>query len=484
MTSHTLEVVFDSNRNDARTPLMIDVNGDGLKESIESDEGFALTINPSDGASRPAVNETTDYNEQEFWGEESSLITHNGAVYTLSSGSPLSALFHYGTDLKARLSCVFRQTEKGYAALTPYEIYLARSESKNIDPMLLAIQHKDMDALKLLVNHGHDLNRNRGPDSNSYLGDAIFLIGSQPRGEGFISTLLDMGASPGAESDKNYQNPMFMALTIESPSLIKLLIDRGAYIYSPYHNPAHEIIERFKNHDTREYLLLLVTKRREVIDSDTLLYAVRDNASSGFLRELVETGLPLEGSSVMWLNGERVDNDPFIIELARARKDSGEALALLARLKRQPPVLGKQVNIAFRYETDAMDVHITRIANTNPIPLYNAKYEKALMNFSTSICMHLIGTGCGSEEMKSDATKWLDALPVTCPSEYLKSFDPPVCKLAVYWVQVQNYGIFMRDKTKPDPNDKAGTLRSLRAFTELGSRSLLQRKGRLGLKPL
>ena len=470
LSTGKIEILLDSNTPDFQTPRLIDLNGDGVKESVALSDGNNLSIVRADDSVIPDIADTSGYDNQAFWGEKQSLIQYNKSVFVLTSGETLPALFRFGSDFKARLECVFRQTESKFKALTPYELFIARSEIQHIDPVMLAIQHQDIGALRLLTTNGHDLNRKRNSDHDSYLSDAIVAVSSTPAGEAFIAAMLDMGANPGKENDKNFRTPVPYAISKESPSLVKLLIDRGAYIYSPYHNPNRAIIQYFKDRDTRENLLLMVTRRRKVIDDYVLEYVLDGAASKSFLSDLIKTGLPLEGDSVIWVNGERVAYSPLSMERALAKKNNGDTLAFLAGLTRQPPITGKLVDIRFIYETDEKIILIT---NGLVIPPYSLEAEKELMNFSTSICLHLVGKGCGSDEMQRDATKWLAALPMTCPPDLSKRFDDPVCKLALYWTQDSGYNMYLRDKLKPDARDEPGSIGALQAFSLLGRRSLV-----------
>jgi hypothetical protein len=470
LSARKIEILLDSNTPDSKTPRLIDLNGDGIKESVTLSDGINLSIIRADDSFIPDIADTSGYENHSFQGEVQSLIQYNKSVFVLASGGKLPALFRFGSDLKLRLECVFRQTDSRFKALTPYELFIARSEAQGIDPVTLAIQHQDIRALRLLTNNGHDLNRKPNSDHDSYFNDAIFAVSSTPDGEAFIAAMLDMGANPGKENDKNFPAPIPYAIRKESPSLVKLLIDRGAYIYSPYHNPNREIIQYFKDRNAREDLLLTITKRRKVIDSYVIDHVLDGKASKSFLIDLIKTGLPLEGDEVTWVNGERAVYNPLVMELALAKKDNGDILNFLAGLTRQPPVTGKPIRITFMYETEEKIVFIT---NGLVILPYSLEVKKEQMNFSTSICLHLIGKECGSDDMKRDATKWLATLPLTCPLGLSKTFDEPVCKLALYWTQKSAYNIFLRDKLKPDPKDKPGSIGALQAFSLLGRKSLV-----------
>ena len=196
LSTGKIGILLDRNTPNFQTPRLIDLNGDGVKESVTLSDGSNLSIIRGDDSFVPDVADTSGYDDQVFWGEAQSLVQYDKSVFALTSGGKLPALFRFGSDLKLRLECVFRQIDSRFKALTPYELFIARSEAQGIDPVTLAIQHQDIGALRLLKNNGHDLNRKPNSDHGSYLNDAIFAVSSTPAGEAFIAAMLDMGANP------------------------------------------------------------------------------------------------------------------------------------------------------------------------------------------------------------------------------------------------------------------------------------------------
>jgi len=153
-------------------------------------------------------------------------------------------------------------------------------------------------------------------------------------------------------------------------------------------------------------------------------------------------------------------------------------LALLSGIPRKPPTIGSHVGLGFWYETDAMAVLVTRVAVDSPTPPYSPAYEKALMNPAISLCLHLVGPPCGSEAEVQAALKWMETLPKHCPAEYLKTYDPEVCKLVLHWLSEKNYFIYFRDKRKVDPQKAPGPIKALGRFSDLGTLSFFQQRGK------
>lgn len=477
LADNRLQVLF-STATPSSTPVTIDVNGDGMEETAFIEE---TSIYIQQNKSQPSINYVPteqDYDSNAFSGNQASLIKAGGSIYLLHSDADMPSLYFYGPRLEERLVCVFNKS-RGYAVLTPYEILKGMADK---DPLQFAIEHLDITAVKILHEHGHDLNKKPEINVGSYLAFAVSQVDmfyanhrdmqDNGKGKGFIEELLNLGAVSGAvKDDDKYMQPLADALRFNRADIADLLLTRDS---SVYRNASTDVLESFKDKSNRDNLLLKIAKRRGDIDNTTVLYAVQPG-NMDFLRALVATGLPLHGYYVIWFNGNKVDLlEPLTNGKVRALDNSKEVFALLQKLHKKIPEKGQEVGFRFAYETDKKVVLMTSVSGS----AYSAEHEQELVNFSTSVCMHLIGGNCGSQAMQAGAVKWLDNLPMTCTKELSRKFDAPTCKLAMYWVALKNLPIFMKNKQSPD-EPVNNSIPAIKAFSDLGTKSLQSFFGRI-----
>lgn len=470
--------VLFSTATPSPAPVSIDVNGDGIEETVYVEEtSINVEQNKAQSASNYVPTER-DYDSTTFAGEQSSLIREGDAVYLLHSNAGLPSLYYYGPQLEEHLLCVFNQS-RGYAALSPYEI-LQGMTSK--DPLQFAIEHLDIAAVKILLEHGHSLNKKPDNDAGSYLDFAVSQvvmfsanhpgIHNNELGRKIIEELFNLGGVSGSiEQRIKFNMPLAQALRFKRADIADLLLARDGLVYR---TATSDVLESFKDKSNRDNLLLKIAKRRGDIDDTTVSYAVQPG-NVDFLRALVATGLPLHGFYVIWFNGKNVDLiDPLMNGNVQMLDNKKEVLALLQKLHKKPQEKGQEVGFRFVYETDNKVVLMTTISGV----AYSAEREQELVNFSTSVCMHLIGGECGSPAMQDRAGKWLEALPITCPQEFSRKFDTPTCKLAMHWVSIKEFPIFMKNKRSPEEYVN-GSIPAIKAFTDLGTRSLRSFFGRI-----
>lgn len=474
-----LTILLQSERV-AHRPLLADINGDGTREKVWLDPTGSypeIILRIEDAVSGKEI--TIGYPGDFEWrtGSDVSLVRIGDQPFVLTrTGNALHALFQLDAAFAYLPTCSFRQTGTGKAArnsaLTMYEMLLERSKaSHDGDPFEYVLARKNIGEMRLLVAHGHAIKGtgDAGKTGRSPLGRAVWTLDDDAVGRNFIAEMLQLGADPVMKDDIGI--PLEIAVTHDKPGIATLLMKHSRDVSSLSSLLPYYIVERIKNKKAASTLLATYSRKRGEISWEAVNF-ILDQQDKKLLKILLRAGVPLSASEKYWRDGIAYSLAPYLADKLVHAGDE-EMKALLVSLKRARPADGVAITLDAQYHTAEREYAVSTGSGMYPKPRYNQQLEQEFLNFSTSICMHLVGKNCGSPMLQSKATAWLARLSDTCPDAVRKTYDDTICKLAVYYAGQDgstgwNFTIYMRNKL--DPEDKLYFQESIR---RLGTRSLI-----------
>jgi hypothetical protein len=469
-----LTVLLDSQRS--ADPLPIDINGDGSNEhvwfeSFDDNSGSRLGI--ENAATGKEISLTYPDDFVNLLATDASLIRIAGRTFILArAGNDLYALFHLDAQFTYLPACSFRQIGSGKSrsniALSAYEIILARSKGRHIRPYEYAIDRKNVEEVKLLAAHGHDINGRGKSDSTADLplGYAVWKLDDDATGRELIHEMLRLGADP-IRRDQTI-TPLETAVSQNKPGFASMLMQHSRDVSSllPYY-----IVDRIKDKEAAGTLLAVFSRKRGEVDWDVLKF-ILDQRDMKLLKTLAQSHIPLSASEKYWRDGIPSTLPPYLADRVAELTDEKMKLLFLS-FTRAEPATGVQIHLDAQYNTVQREYSLSAANGVHAAPRYSPQAVQEFLNFSTSICVHLVGQNCGPAALQKQASEWLARLPDNCSDELRKVYDSVVCKLALYYAEEKNKKpiepeIFMRNKL--DPNDKLYFQESIQ---RLGTRSLL-----------
>ncbi len=325
------------------------------------------------------------------------------------------------------------------------------------DPFDHVLYTKDKEALKLLVEKGHNLN----PKTNRPLDRAIYfyvMARESERAErwAMVELLIDLGAN------KNYEKPKSVedAMRSDLPELVVFMLQNESHPKGSLSRILFidVVISKFLENNPVATNALIVANR-SVPEGLVRLAALGNNPK--VLRSILASGLPVGSDMLHWVNGNQQAVSPDIQILLN--KHTNDKLRMYVdRVGKVEPGLGDNVTLMSYYINNKIKLILKSSGN------YSGQLVTDFMGYSTNICLNRIGDLCGSVKSET-GQNWLNNIKISCDVDTKKFFDEPMCKLAGMYVADKPLKLYIFFSPSDSPESYSP---SIEAFCQIGQKSI------------